>query len=95
VKGTESETKLLEECLSFAEHHYGDRVLGKSYRERDSTRVDNWFVDIITLYDICYIICLLSILEPWRMQLDLKESEGIDCLHDVQRDSIYENLRRH
>jgi tetratricopeptide (TPR) repeat protein len=57
-KGTNSENRLLEYCLSFAEHQYGPRIANKSYRERNSVSVvvcyDNWEVDIDMLFNLCF-----------------------------------------
>jgi tetratricopeptide (TPR) repeat protein len=57
-EGTNSEKRLLEYCLSFAEQQYGPRIANKSYRERDGVsvdvRVDNWHVDINRLFDLCF-----------------------------------------
>jgi hypothetical protein len=52
LKGTESETRILEHRLSFAEYQYGDRTI-ESYCEREGNTVDNWNVDIIILYNTC------------------------------------------
>lgn len=37
--------RLLEYCLLFAEHQYGERTC-KSYHTRDQYRVENWSVEI-------------------------------------------------
>lgn len=44
--------RLLEYCLPFAEVQYGDRSDGQAYRERNGNIVDNYDVDILTLYKI-------------------------------------------
>jgi hypothetical protein len=46
--GSESELRLLEYSLSFAEHQFGDPVVGKSCRERgDGSSMDNFEVDLV------------------------------------------------
>jgi tetratricopeptide (TPR) repeat protein len=41
------EVRVLGHLLSYAEHQFGDRILGKSYRERgNGERIDNWRVEI-------------------------------------------------
>lgn len=46
-KGTESGIRLYKYYLLFAEHQYGDRAVGKSYREREMVRSDNWDVEFL------------------------------------------------
>jgi tetratricopeptide (TPR) repeat protein len=45
--------RVLGHLLSYADHQFGDRILGKSYRERgNGERIDNWSVEIGTLIPI-------------------------------------------
>jgi hypothetical protein len=45
--------RVLEHLLSYADHQFGDRVPGKTYRERgDVERIDNWRVEIGILIPI-------------------------------------------
>lgn len=53
-KGTEVEIRILQYCFSFAENQFGDRTIGKSYRERNGAMVDNWHVEFDQLYKYCY-----------------------------------------
>ena len=53
LKGFDSQTKLLEHCLVFAEHQYGARKVGKGYRERGGSRISHWAVEINCFYGIC------------------------------------------
>jgi tetratricopeptide (TPR) repeat protein len=47
------EIRVLRHLISYAEHQFGDRILGKAYRERDSgKRIDNWKVEILILVPI-------------------------------------------
>jgi tetratricopeptide (TPR) repeat protein len=47
------EVRLLRHLISFAEHQFGDRVPGKTYRERgDGDRMDNWLVEIVIFCSI-------------------------------------------
>jgi tetratricopeptide (TPR) repeat protein len=44
------EERVLGHLISYAEHQFGDRVLGKAYRERGSGEcIDNWTVEILIL----------------------------------------------
>jgi hypothetical protein len=119
-KGTESETRISEHCLLFAEHQYGDRTI-ESYREREGNTVDNWIVDIIVLYSICeslgnlffdladhmdknvskentlkkaiqYYEKSLTLLEPWRLQLDSGENKRVDMIDAAKSDEILQFL---
>jgi hypothetical protein len=39
--------------LSYADHQFGDRIVGKSYRERDNCEgIDNWRVEIIVYINL-------------------------------------------
>lgn len=38
--------KLLGHLISYSKHQFGDRLLEKSYRERDGDQIDNWEVDV-------------------------------------------------
>jgi tetratricopeptide (TPR) repeat protein len=56
-KGTRSEIRILEYCLSFAERQYGDWIIGKSYRERrDCSKIDNWTCEIDCIEFLCFQI---------------------------------------
>jgi hypothetical protein len=57
-RGTESEIRLLEYCLSFAEYQYGDIIPSKTYRERKGVKVNNWEVDIETLLYVCFLLAV-------------------------------------
>jgi hypothetical protein len=47
------EIRILRHLLLYAEFQFGDRVIGKEYRERDGgERIDNWNVEIIALISI-------------------------------------------
>jgi tetratricopeptide (TPR) repeat protein len=47
------EIRVLRHLISYAEHQFGDRALGKAYRERESgERIDNWRVEISILVSI-------------------------------------------
>jgi hypothetical protein len=47
------EIRVLGHLISYAEHQFGDRVLGKAYRERGSgERINNWSVEILILHSI-------------------------------------------
>jgi tetratricopeptide (TPR) repeat protein len=55
--GTRSEIRILEYCLSFAERQYGDRIIGKAYRERgDGSKIDNWKCEIDCIEFLCFQI---------------------------------------
>jgi tetratricopeptide (TPR) repeat protein len=48
------EIRILGHLISYAEHQFGDRVLGKAYRERgNGERIDNWRVEIVILVSTC------------------------------------------
>jgi tetratricopeptide (TPR) repeat protein len=43
--------RILKHLISYAEHQFGDRVVGRNYRERvDGDRIDNWRVEIEILH---------------------------------------------
>jgi hypothetical protein len=47
------EIRVLGHLISYVEHQFGDRVLGKAYRERCSGEcIDNWRVEILILVSI-------------------------------------------
>jgi hypothetical protein len=54
-KKLQLDVRVLGHLTSYAEHQFGDRIPGKSYRERgDGDRMDNWKVEIeilIPIYD--------------------------------------------
>jgi tetratricopeptide (TPR) repeat protein len=59
-KKKQQKTRILLHLIPYAEHQFGDRVLGNTYRERvDSERINNWRVEIgilIHLYlELTYI----------------------------------------
>lgn len=117
-EGAESKIRLLEYCLSFAEHQYGSRTAGNAYRERkDGSRISNWNADIFALEQLCfnlgniyrpltnkidneaariesfqkalyYYEKSLSLLEPWRIQIDLERSCPIKSLHELDNIDI-------
>ena len=52
-KKKDLEVRVLKHLIAYAEHQFGDRVPGKSYRERgDGDRMDNWVVEIEILTSI-------------------------------------------
>jgi tetratricopeptide (TPR) repeat protein len=52
-KNREQKLRVLGHLLSYADHQFGDRILGKSYRERgNGERIDNWRVEIEILVHI-------------------------------------------
>jgi hypothetical protein len=52
-KNKQQTLRVLGHLLSYADHQFGDRILGKSYRERgNGERIDNWKVEIGTLVPI-------------------------------------------
>lgn len=103
--------RIMIHTLSFARHHFGDRIIGKSYHESvNGDRINNWRVEIEIIEKCSFAIgdryevlhthgklsldsyrnvafsyyqeCLV-ILEPWRLQLDLQESDRVDHLNEV------------
>jgi tetratricopeptide (TPR) repeat protein len=49
-KKIELDIRVLGHLISFAEHQFGDRVLGKAYHERgNGEHIDNWIVEIIIM----------------------------------------------
>jgi hypothetical protein len=52
-KKVQLDIRVLEHLISYSGHQFGDRVLGKAYRERkDGDRIDNWTVEIGILIPI-------------------------------------------
>jgi tetratricopeptide (TPR) repeat protein len=52
-KNKQQKLRVLEHVLSYADYQFGDRILGKSYRERgNGDRIDNWSVEIEGLIPI-------------------------------------------
>jgi hypothetical protein len=59
-KNEQQKLRVLEHLLSYAAHQFGDRILGKSYRERgNGERIDNWMVEIGTLVRIYFNFTLI------------------------------------
>jgi tetratricopeptide (TPR) repeat protein len=53
------EIRVLRHLISYAEDQFGDRVLGKAYRERGTVEcIDNWRVEILILIPI--YLCLIN-----------------------------------
>jgi tetratricopeptide (TPR) repeat protein len=53
TKNKEQKLRVLEHLISYADYQFGDRILGKSYRERgNGDRIDNWSVEIKGLIPI-------------------------------------------
>jgi uncharacterized protein YeeX (DUF496 family) len=48
--------RLLKHLSNYVEHQYGNRVVGKSYRERDNEKIENWTVEICCLSPIYKLI---------------------------------------
>jgi hypothetical protein len=54
------EVRVLGHLISYAEHQFGDRVLGKAYCERGSGEfINNWVVEILILVPI--YLCLIDV----------------------------------
>jgi hypothetical protein len=52
-KKAEMNIRVWKNLVSYAEYQFGNRVLGRVYREReDGERIDNWFVEIDILIRI-------------------------------------------
>jgi hypothetical protein len=52
-KNKQQTLRVLGHLLSYAEYQFGDRILGKSYRERgNGERIDNWRVEVGILVPI-------------------------------------------
>jgi tetratricopeptide (TPR) repeat protein len=52
-KNKQLKLRVLRHLLSYADHQFGDRILGKSYRERgNGERIDNWSVELGILVPI-------------------------------------------
>lgn len=51
------DARVLLHLISYAEYQYGERVPGRSYRERgNSERVDNWEVELVVLIELHRIL---------------------------------------
>jgi hypothetical protein len=68
-KKTQLGIRVFGHLISYAEHQFGDRIPGKSYRERgDGDRIDNWKVEIEILIPIyCNLLDVYSTDESLSM----------------------------
>jgi tetratricopeptide (TPR) repeat protein len=76
------------------EHQYGNRIEGKSYRERGNQTSENWDVDMI-LCNFCqdlaqlkndnescyYIKKAIFLLKPWLRQINMVDEKMIDIVY--------------
>jgi tetratricopeptide (TPR) repeat protein len=61
-KNKQQTLRVLGHLLSYADHQFGDRILGKSYRERGNGEcIDNWRVEIGILVPIYYDFIVIYI----------------------------------
>jgi hypothetical protein len=69
------EIRVLGHMISYAEHRFGDRVLGKTCFERGSGEcVDNWRVEILILIPI--YLCLIGA-NRRKASLSMVESDNL------------------
>jgi tetratricopeptide (TPR) repeat protein len=105
-KGTENEIRILLCRLSFVEHQFGNQIEGESYGEEGGVAADNWGVDV-TLSNYCidlacahidnhkriyYLEKSLSILEPWRRQINYQKNKRIDVFEEEKIETLYRDL---
>jgi hypothetical protein len=84
-KGTDSEIRILRCRHLFAEQQYGYQILGskKAYRKRGDLMIENWDIDIMTLYncsmDLGAAIIDTDIIREEELSIKVKDTinEGI------------------
>lgn len=65
--GTRSGIRIAEYLLSLIVYPYGERIEGKSYRERNSSIIENYMVEVIMSRSVCnYISENYFVLDKYR-----------------------------